>query len=49
MLGKKTAVVIIGRKSNNNMIGSKGGMTKNMEKNLKEMLPNIYNKSKLEK
>jgi hypothetical protein len=49
MLGKKTAVVIIGRKSNNNMIGGKGGIPKNTKKDLQQMLPNIYNKSKLEK
>jgi hypothetical protein len=49
MLGKKTAIVIIGKKSNNNMIGGKGGMNKNEKKSLEKMLPNIYNKSKLEK
>jgi hypothetical protein len=49
MLGKKTSYVLIGKKSNNNMIGAKGGMPKNTKKDLKQMLPNIYNKSKLEK
>lgn len=45
MLGKKVAIVLIGKKSSNNMIGKKGGI----EKELKKMMPGVFVKSKLEK